>query len=522
MFVTIVVWLVFVSSLLYMYRHIDREEIEVSHQYHYTLSVLVFIFLMPMLQYTGSGFEWWDAVVSWHRWALELYANQYTPIDAAYPVFLPALWAMLYKIQNTNEVWWTSRVVMFIFPFYVTMLSLTLYKEYKNSVFLCIVILLYPYLLWSETIAGSMDMPVMIMGMISLITMYAAALNKKKTTYIYYVYGSLLLAGIASIVKQAGLVFIVFDFIYILLNIKLFNNKKQLLVVLFLSMSYFLTYLSLYYINGTHGATGNINWLKYLSTSRTLDEFMDMFFAYPPQLPFTRWLTDVPRITPYLLGLSVGLLIFKKARQVNSIGFLSLIFVLIGFYAWTEYFSYDARNSYWVKVFVIMFIAINLGYLIDWYFAKKRNPMIPLLLVLVLPIVYFVHLGDAFTYKKQLAYQKNLGDAKRIQYIVKEIKPTSECVKLYTNNHFLTYNVYAKQIHDKLFAKEFDIDFLRQSVENDCKDGAFILFRYTTSTYPFWKNVQKLIDDKKIEKYKGSNYFFHVPAYSKLKENYFD
>ena len=250
--------------------------------------------MLPLLKKIGTGFVSWDAVVSWNRWALELYNNTYDPIDAAYPILLPSMWALIYKIQGTSDIWWSGQIILFVFPVMTLAILLSLYYENKNRSFILMAILIYPYLISGLAINGYMDMPVMIIGTLSLIILYAAEIYKDKPEFDYYIYASLLLAGIASITKQAGLAFIVFDLIYIGLNIKLFKHKKRLILVILLSFLYFLTYLSLYYLNSMDTVTGNFAYLEKISKQRELkynnfNQYLyylySDFFSYPATIP---------------------------------------------------------------------------------------------------------------------------------------------------------------------------------------------------------------------------------------------
>ena len=67
-----------------------------------------------------------------------------------------------------------------------------------------------------------------------------------------------------------------------------------------------------------------------------------------------------------------GLLSFvvKDLRKYKSVSFLSVVFFFIGTIVWIKYFSYDPRNSYWVKSFFIIFVSINISYLFTKYIQK--------------------------------------------------------------------------------------------------------------------------------------------------------
>ena len=274
-----------VISLVYLLKKSNS-----NYNYHigiiWTLTLVV---MFPLLLHIGEGFNSWDAVVSWNRWATELYNNEYHPMGAAYPILLPSLWSLIYKIQGTDQIWWTAQITIFTIPISITAILLTLYYEYKDKAFLFMLILLYPYAIWSNTVNGYMDMPVMLMGMLSLILIYAAELNKKEKEFEYYIYAALLIAGIASIIKQAGFAFVVFDTIYIILNINQFQNKKKIFLFISLSFLYFLSFL-LFFYHYSDSAIGNLNTLQKLSFHRAFEgkelgkiitQLWDKFFFLP-------------------------------------------------------------------------------------------------------------------------------------------------------------------------------------------------------------------------------------------------
>jgi len=514
---------ILLSSLIYLYKYSKSIKSE-----YYIIWIISFILILPLFQYAGTIFNTWDAVVSWHRWALELYNNEYHPINAAYPVLIPALWSILYKIQGSQEIWWTAKIALYTLPFFSLLIPLSLYQEYKNRTFLFIAILMYPYLLWNETLSGYVDIPVMLIGMLSLTTTYAAEINKKNHKFNYYIYASLFLAGIASITKQAGLAFIVFDYLYILINLKYFNNKKHLGVISIGILLYFISYLSIYYLNATYGVTGNIEWLKTISKSRFEDKQLlwDTFFSYPPNIPFFNTLLTFIHskpITPYLMFFSLFLFILKDNRKLTSMNILSTLFLIVGFFAWSKYFSYDARNSYWVKTFLIMLIAININHFFLWLQTKKISTIVLLYPLFLLSFLYFYSIKDEVAFSKQKKYQSKLATELSNDMILNLFNNKKPCLKLYTNYYFLLYDWDMKPILDKIIANEYNQKFIRQSVENNCSDGAYIIFRGSTPTYPIWrKQIRKLIKDKKILSVNESRYLFYVPPYSSLSNDYFE
>ena len=513
-------------SLWYMYHNRDKRIESMSYA---ILWILALTLLLPVFQHIGSGFTEWDALVSWNRWGLELYNNEYHPINAAYPVLIPALYAIFYKIQGTNEIWWTAKIIVFILPLFVLVLPMVLYREYKTKTFFLITLLIYPYLLMPKVIEGAVDMPVMIMGMCTLIVLYAAEINKENRYFEHYAYAALLLAGLSSITKQGGLAFVVFVVLYMFLNLKYIESKKRFILVSSISLFYFISFLSIYYLNATDGATGNLELLKSLSeyTFAHKELLLKKFFMYPPDIPIFEPLVrslHIGYITPYLLGLALMIFLLRGTKKYNSVAVLSFIFLVIGFFAWGKYASYHERNSYWVKTFLIMLISINFNYFIVWYKQKKMSPVYIFLLLIVLSAFFFANIDNKTAYETQKAFQAKLGWEALAKDVAKILTNNKSCVKLYTNDYALLYNYHTKDVQDRIITQEFDVDTLRKSIENNCSGGVYLSFRGSTRSYSLWKNhISRLIYDEKILPYKGINgYLYHVPENTLLPNDYFD
>jgi len=516
-----------VLSLVYMYRHRD---IDLHKKHQIVMWMIAVILLLPLLKYAGTGFTEWDALVSWHKWALDLYNNEYHPINAAYPVLMPSLLAIIYKIQGTSQIWWTAKLAYFVLPVVSLVLPLSLYHHYKNKIFLFIAIFLYPYLLMRVTIEGAMDMPVMLMGMLTLIALYSAEINKNNREFELYIYASLLLSGLASITKQGGLAFIVFDIIYILLNLKYFTNIKRLIIVIIATSLYFLSFLTIYYLNAIAGVTGNLKLLKSLSayTFEHKDLLWRKFFSYPPDIPILEPLSNLfhlQAITPYLLGISFLIFIFRgSVKKYNTVAILSIVFLVIGFFAWGKYASYHERNSYWVKTFLIMFVSIQFSYFVTWYQKKKFSTIYIFIPFILFITIYLGSFGNIFVEKKQKAFQSKLGWEELAKDVVNIVKDKNPCLHIYTNDYTLLYNYHTRNIQEKITAQEFNTHNLYKIIENTCEEGVYITFRGSTHSYALWKNhIQRLIYDKKILPYNGDNsYLFFIPPHTKLPIDYFD
>jgi hypothetical protein len=502
--------------------------------------IATLLLLIPLFKHIGIGFSVWDVLASWNNWAMELYNNEYYPIDAAYPILLSGIWSLIYKVQGSNEIWWTAQLIHFILPVMIFGLLFVLYYELKNKTFFWMALLLYPYFISIHTINGNMDMPVMLLGMLSLIALYTAEQHKEQKTFNYYVYASLLIAGISSITKQAGLAFLLFDIIYILVNLKYFREKKTLFFVMAISFVYLFSYLTMYYQHNIASPTGNLNHLGNLAqtklsqlgwSTRYFDWLQNNFFALPANVVFLNPITSlfpVKFYTLYFILIGLLLYVFKGLRQYNSIGFLSALFFILGTLLWSQYFSYDERNALWVKSFFILFFAINIDYFITHYRHKTIYSKIIFTSILIALGAYIFSLGDTFTQKKQKQSQTKAGVRygclPSIKYAKKLLKDAKPCVKIYTNELPMPQNYLLKPYKDKFILMGRDYKFQTfQYLEHSCKAGSYIIFRRASvSKKDEWWKVEKLVKDKIIKPLKDANVLaYFVPPHINIDKHYF-
>lgn len=535
-FTYLLAYFIAISSLIYMYLNKEKN---INNNHGFLIWLFVLIVMLPLLYNMGIGFSIWDVLASWNKWAMELFENKYYPIDAAYPILMPGIWSLIYKIQGTNEIWWTAQITHLVLPLLTLTLVLSLYNETKNKTYLFMAIFIYPYLVSTHTINGNMDMPVMIMGTLSLIVLYTAETYKGKIEFEYYVYASLLLAGISSITKQAGFAFIVFDLIYIVLNIKFFENKKRLIIMIVLTFFYFLSYLSMYYQNNISSATGNFKHLGDISQqklskdnfSQNLQHLNHNFFALPANIPLLTPLLSLIKfkfITLFLIILGFILFIFKDLRKYNSVSFLSGLFFILGTIVWIKFFSYDERNALWVKSFFIVFLSINLNYVITRYIDKPIFAKVIFSVIILSISIYLLSLGDKFTYEKQKSSQMKAGVRygclPSITYAAKLLEGKDTCVKIYTNELPMTQNYLLKTYKDKFILMGRDYKFQSfKYLEHKCEAGRYIIFRRASvvKSNDWWK-VTKLTRDGIIHNIPDEKVLvYFVPPNIKLDDDYF-
>ncbi|CAA6819752.1 MAG: Unknown protein [uncultured Sulfurovum sp.] len=498
------------------------------------LLLVSLVILIPLFSHIGVGFRIIDALASWNKWGIELYNNEYNPINAAYPVLQPGIWSLIYKIQGNSDIWWTAQLTLFAIPLLVILQLIILYNESKNITYIIMSILLLPYFYSSHVYNGNMDIPVMLLGMLSLIILYTAELHKNEKSFEYYIYASLLLAGIASITKQAGLAFIVFNVIYILFNVKSFTYKKRLLYVIIGSMLYFISYLSLYYQNNIAPPLGNIDHLaeiaEYRYNKESISEILAWayknFFLLPEKLP----LIDTIKVKYFTLSLMIlGLILFmfKDLRKYNNIAFLSAVYFILSSILWFFYFSYDERNALWVKTFYIIFFSINISYLIS-YFPYNLKYITASIFIL---LVGFLFNKNDLAYRVQEKSQQGICEKYKCVNSVNEAKKLLDahqdntCMQIYTNEMVMHADALVKAYKNKFILVGRDYHYQNfEFLEHDCVKGRYIIFRQnsTLRTYE-WSKVIKLHEERVIQRVKNTKgLVFFVPANTKLPDDYFN
>jgi len=518
---------IFILSIYYLIK------LKNTNQIYYIFAIIgVLILLLPILGYADIVYTEWDALVSWHRWGLELYKNIYNPIDAAYPILIPSLYSMVYKIVGSSDIWIFSKLTVYIFPFFALLLPIVLFWESKNKIFIIIIILLYPYLIMRRTIFGEADIPVMLMGLFSLYALIAAEIYKldNKKLFFKYLYAAILLAGLASITKQAGLIFVIFTLIYILVNFKYIKGNKLVIILYIISILYFLSFLILYYQNSTYSATGNIHDLKKLSNQNQNILYLIQKYLYYPKTISLFWpikkLFSLEYLYGYLLIFSIVIfiieVIFRKVKRYRVFALLNLIFLVIGFIMWAKIASYHPRNSLFVDDFLITFIAISINYLIVYLQQIKFLKRYLFLIIFLILALYLATISDKKLYKNQIEYQKNLGyvsEAKLIAQILD--KNRDNCTKVYMSDYATMYNYYLKNYQNRLIKQPTDsIKYIKEFVENNCSKGSYIVFRPSTSSYDTWYWIKKLIKEKKLIYIKG--YLYFIKPNIKLPSDYFE
>lgn len=463
------------------------------------------ILSFPILVEVGHGFVKQDAVVAWNKWAMDLYSHQYETTGTAYPILFPAIWSLVYKAQQTQEVWWIAKLTLFVAPIYLTVILISLFRETKQIAFLLLLILVYPYIFSKDSITGLMDVPLTTFGFLSVTSLFAASFFEKKNSNLY-IYCSLLLGGLASIIKPFGLVFIAFCVCYTFFtNFKFFTKKLNILIIGF-SIIYPLSFVIFYlqfdstlFANEEHLRT----WRRSDSGNYILEflKYQKLFF----------YKTPIFYVFFYYLTLFLIIFkIFKKSFDYKSFIFiiLSSIFSLSTIFMWLNIFSYSGRNSLYIHVFIV-FISLTVLHSYSQKFNYKYftinkyinsiyiSGIIQIFLIISSILVVSI-LGNSFAYDKAKINQTKLGRKNVVQFLYTDLKDKKECVKIFTDMQLIKYNYYLKNRFNSfeiLRGKKTFNDYIKNI---ECSDGAYIVLKWRNRKFERFKEILDLIESGEI------------------------
>lgn len=533
------------SLLYYLYKYRDVN-FNIKYELNWLTLLMTFI-VLSMLVKTGSIFYEWDAVVSWNRWAEELSNNIYKPLGAAYPILLPAIWSIFYKIQGTSEVSWTIKTLLYVVPLYLSFILYFLYKETNHRIYVFILLASLPFILHSAATSGMVDMPVMLFGLLSFVMIVAFEDTKLDDYKIYYLVASILFSGLASITKQAGVYFLVMNVVYFLF----FSSqvKKKLIFIIlssFISIGLIITYLFIFFQYQTD-VIGNLSTLKSLTSYESIFSIFSTFI-----IPSNSYLLGI-KVPGFIFYFIVGILLFFTGMSLtNNASFSKIVkyftvHLIISFTIWTYYFSYSYRNALFIYAIIIILASIGLFSYFEEEFqlkAYKKYPEVNVLktlkqvknkslknfqgtkiiLILVPFIMYFFFISDKSVYRQQEKHQRNMGNVS-LAIMLSDVllKEKNTCSKAYTPRQRLRFNYYTKAVKDRIQnVGSEDLAYYMRIVDSTCEDGHYILF-YPRSIKKRKEN-QILINELKIkgilEVLPQSAYFYKVYPNKLISDKY--
>lgn len=469
------------------------------------------IILIPLLAQFGDVFNAWDAVASVNYWAIDIYNNEYLFTGTAYPVLISSIIALVYEFQSTYEINLTAKIALLVIPIYFVMI-IGANKKF-NNLYISIIIIFYFYLINNGTISGEVNFPLVVGGLSVLYLCFISF----KTNNIFYLYFAILIAGPVSLIKQAGIPFIIFTIIitlYIGLTAK-FNKSSslKLLAVFILSALFPLSFYYIHYIS-TDSLTSNFEYLVNLSSQSSIYEIFIRTFREPgPSLDFI------------LLPLSLVVFIksfFDRSRNDHGFHLVLFVFFIFGYSFWAYAFSYDTRNLFWAKSFALFSLCIyssenryifKISEVIHNLNIKKIYLGLPMTLFCFIYFGYMIFRGDNLLHNYQERGQSLIGPKNVAIKINQLLSPKSDdnCPYLVTNHLMLPHNYHLRDFKNKIIDTPSDVNGILSHEVPKCSGGGYIYFGPWSKNDPNWHIISKKIKELELIVSDSKNNIYYRP-----------
>ncbi|HGF7478579.1 TPA: hypothetical protein AB5B17_002880 [Vibrio mimicus] len=476
------------------------------------------LFLIPLKSNIGLIFTEWDAIVSWNQWAVDMYNRTWVPTPTAYPVGISAMWSIFYQIQGTSDIWWTVKLLMFIFPGFLFLLMFSLYRDTKDFTYFFVIAFSLPIIWWEKSLSGYMDVPVALMGITTLSLIYAS--ESSDNSYLYLIIATLF-AGFSAIIKQAGLTFCIFTMIYILLFYRKELSIKVRIVLLLLSLSFIISFLIIFF-NHNSNPLENFDYLSTLSyggRTKELDISITSIFNQSVDTIKSkfiyindghRYLIDAKLagyIVMVMLATSILFVFVDLPSNKKRFAYMLAIFSIIGLYVWLTKFSYDYRNGLWVKSFFVMSSSLILGRLlhkvypisqsetsilecvlekVEGFFSSRvwlTRSLLGLGFVSALLFSFYLD-GKGVGIQKQIIQQEEIDDPVIAVQLENFLESTDDCVVVYTNRLMLPYNFHLNKLRHRVIEKAWFTQQFEPHFYHNCRGGRYFVFGPWTKSTP--------------------------------------
>jgi hypothetical protein len=461
----------------------------------FILWIITFILLAGLFSEATGIFTHWDAVVSWNRWGIELSNNIYKPIAIAYPVLIPSIWAYIYKMQGTADIWWTAKFSLF-FLYYIVLLffvySFVYFKKIKFGLYLMFATIL---VLIKFSMSGYMDVPVTIFSFVSLVLLDIAEEQKEKNYDLFYksYFSSLILAGLASIIKAPGVILWLFVVLFGIFNYKYFIKSeiiRKLKIITFLSSLYYILYLFLFYKHEKEIVKTTIDVLNVLANLSSFKFNLNSIFF---KLKSLFYISDYPtrgyQITGiiFFIILLLAFFIDKNIRKLKKFDSILLIFFFFNILLWLILFSYDGRNSIYTISIIGLFILrkiseCNIIEKIKFKFfcnGKFKQRIFNKKITGIFLILFFIALfsvsskvDNFYVYNRQKILQSKIGNEELAKYIVKLLNNKSN-ICVYVNDQPTVYNYLLNKYRIANKVIQFGGSDWRGFTNHNCEGGAY-------------------------------------------------
>lgn len=328
----------------------------------------------------GQVFVYWDAAISWNRWAEDWYHGIFPRFTWNYPQLIPANWSLFYQFLGTEKLQTFPKSLMPVF-FVATVLSLIQlsHKTSKSMYLIASAVCCFIYLVVFNPMlvtSGYADVPVATFTWFSIYFLILAREESKTSTKIgNYLLFSLISLVAAALTKQVGLYMFVAHpiLVYALLGKQSFKHNRNFYAKT-LVISGFI-FVAPFYADSI---------LKMQSTGQTWE-----FFDYLSKLSiaggvygqlnlgFAKAIHRYGMPPAFLVSMLVifSTIIIAGYRNSKVCRSLFCIVILPIFVIWLFFFSYQLRNLSIVVPLVSICIGSGLHKLLSktqWMGSKKK------------------------------------------------------------------------------------------------------------------------------------------------------
>lgn len=316
--------------------------------------ILFFLFLTIFTNFIRTPdfiftFNHGDAVLSYNRWAIEIYENKINNLFGYYPLLWPGVWSLIYDSQGNANFWIFTKLSVLIVPFLYLLINFKfLYNKRYLEFYFFIVIFFQVFLQWPFKVfifSGYMDNLVTLLSIILFMMILDNFINNPKKIE-YNLFALSLLTGLISITKFSGM-FTMFFYWYFLYYLK----KKKIIKKNFTRLNFItsiipsILFLIIYLIVQDFSLKNNN--IIYLLNNSAKEAYHNIFL--------TSFLRIFQIINPFLLLLmiSLSLINFFKKDDISKLGKNFFIIFILGILIFSTV-SYDNRNSFYLIFFLII------------------------------------------------------------------------------------------------------------------------------------------------------------------------
>ncbi|ARY99917.1 hypothetical protein [Yersinia ruckeri] len=287
----------------------------------------------------------WDVNASWNNWAIQLFNNTYHPYSAAYPIFIPGLWSLIYKAQGSPMIWVLSKFLLVVFPVIIILQNVMLAVAKRTVAAVLIFILLWGVILNNSLLlSGLADPIVMMLTLISGIAIYLAGnANQEDDQADHYTLSAALFAGVGAITKQPGVLSaLIVGTALLLIGLR---GSKRLSWYIIRLLSLIVPMITFMHIFSTATAQpeplGNLTHLMNLATSASAGGSIYMH-------SWTNVISMFGKFPLFLMLTFAAFNLIALKRTLNQIGLIYLLGAGIAFVVYSNCCSYDERNGWFL------------------------------------------------------------------------------------------------------------------------------------------------------------------------------